>query len=403
MARRLTLPPDASILPDNANVKDSKMKTRPLLLCLLALCAAGALRAKEFEFQFTSSLDRSPQLAVGFVPDGHDGNSPLPLLVEAHYMGGDRNTAKKLGFQAECQRRGWLLVSPELHGDRAPGPFSMAALPAQRDILDAIAHMKANYPVDSSRIYLDGRSMGGMMAMLMAAKHPELFAAVMAGQGVSDLKPFMGQTACAGVRDGVLKELAPYGPDSAFEYARRSAVNYAPNFQYVPFMLWHGTNDTWVPPSQSQALFDAIKRYNPHQAPVSWLVGAPHCADNYTPAWICSQLQYFQNQPEAGMNVPTRFYPKLEFVADEPLDFFWLRVEPVATDKFCRVKASIENGKLTIAAESVKALAVLADKIDKGSPFAKVECVSDVPLTLTLVKDGKVAATATGNKTELKN
>lgn len=379
------------------------MKTKTVLLCLLSFCAAWALHAKDFEFQFTNSLDHTPQLAAGFVPDGHDGKRPLPLLVEAHYMGGDRNTAKSQGFNAECQRRGWLLVSPELHGDRAPGPFSMAALPAQRDILDAIDYMKQNYPVDSSRIYLDGRSMGGMMAMLMAAKHPELFAAVMAGQGVSDVKTFMEQTVCAGVRDGVAKELPPFGPDSFFEYARRSAVNYAPNFQYVPFMLWHGTNDTWVPPAQSQDLHDAIKRHNRYQPEVFWLVGAPHCADNYTPEWICGKLQYFQNNPEAGMSVSTRFYPKLEFVADEPLDFFWLHFEPAAPKQFCRVKAGIENGKLTITAENVKTLAVLADKIDKGSPFTKVECASDVPLTLTIVHEGKVTAKAAGKKTELDN
>ena len=43
------------------------------------------------------------------------------------------------------------------------------AIEAQRDVIDAIEYMQLHYRVDRARIYLVGRSMGGMLAEVMAA------------------------------------------------------------------------------------------------------------------------------------------------------------------------------------------------------------------------------------------
>jgi poly(3-hydroxybutyrate) depolymerase len=156
-----------------------------IVLCLLPtpICLAG-----EIEFTYQNTFDHTTQKAAAFVPDVCKSGNNYPLLVVAHYMGGSRHTAREMGFYSECEARGWLLVCPELHGRRTDGSTSLVALEAQHDILDSIAFIKQKFQIDPSRIYLDGRSMGGALAAVMAAKYPDLFAAVVAGQGIYDLE-----------------------------------------------------------------------------------------------------------------------------------------------------------------------------------------------------------------------
>ncbi len=340
--------------------------------CALTLTCAVA---GELELEFTSSFDQSKQKAAAYVPDRQPpAGKKMPLLVVAHYMGGDRFTARAQGYYQECEKRQWLLVSPELHGNKTPGQFSCAALPAQHDILDSIEYMKNNYPVDEGRIFIAGRSMGGMMTALMMAKHPDLFAAGVAGQGVSNLETMVSTP---DIMKNIVAECG-LAAENLFEYRRRSAINYASNLQYAPLIMWHGTNDTWVPPTQSEQLFNAVAKYNRFQEPVHYLTGACHCDDNYPPAWICDRLQYYHNKAEAGLNVDTRFYPDLELVTDEAQRIFWLRLEPADKNKFARIRATIkDDGLLAVKAENLAGVAVDLDSIPKSYPIKKVELETD--------------------------
>lgn len=52
--------------------------------------------------------------------------------------------------------------------------------------LDVLAYLKTRFPIDASRVYLWGISAGGKLSQVMAAKHSNLFAAVVSFSGVID-------------------------------------------------------------------------------------------------------------------------------------------------------------------------------------------------------------------------
>ena len=353
------------------------------VLFLTGRCIGG-----EVEFSFRSDLDRTEQKAVAYVPKLCVGRDKNPLLVVAHYMGGDRYTARREGYYPECDGRGWLLVCPELHGRRTGGATSLAALEAQHDVIGAIEHMKKTYRVDGSRIYLDGRSMGGMLAQLMAAKYPDVFAAVVAGQGISDLELWR-RTTLPDLKANIEMECGPFSEATRFDYQRRSAIFYAANFQYVPLIMWHGTNDTWVRPEQSVKLLEAIRKYKCHQPEVNWLQCSPHCAVNYPPKWICDQVHYYQNVGEAGTETAGRFFPELDLVTDESKGFFWLRVELARPNTFGRVSAKLAVDVLSVRTENLRGLVVDLDRISRLVNLTEYEIKPDGPVDFSIVRQGK--------------
>lgn len=311
------------------------MKRFNAIIVALAVFAGIAV-AGPIDFEFESSYDGSQQPAAGFVPDDLEQNpAPRPLLVVAHFMGGDRYTAQKQGYYEEAAKRGWLVVSPELHGKNSKGgKISCASLEAQHDILDSIAYMRKNYPVDTRRIYIAGRSMGGMMTQIMIAKYPDLFAAGVAGQGCSDITRLDEFSAA------VAKAIPQECGDDPFEYQRRSSIYYARNFAYAPLIIWHGTNDGLVDAAQSKRLYDAIVSYQPYAIPVFWLPNGSHLEENYMPEWICDQLENYRTSCD-WPDMPFRWFPELNLITDESKAFFYLDVKLADENRFGTIKTSL--------------------------------------------------------------
>ena len=355
-----------------------------ILLVIFSIYTTSG-HAEEIEFTFTSSYDGTEQLSASYIPDGFDAEKEYPLLVIAHYMGGSRFTPKNQGFYPECDKRGYLLVCPELHGHRTGGATSLASLEAQHDIIDAINYMKEHYQIDTSRIYCAGRSMGGMLSQIMAGKYPDLFAAVVSGQGISDLRVWM-ETTTPRLREMSEKETGPYSAETAFDYARRSSISYAPNLSYVPLILWHGTNDTWVPPEQSENLTETIRQHNRFQPDVNWLLCAPHVAANFSPGWVCDQLKFYQNKAESGDETPVRFFPELKLVIDETKRIYWLDIIPANNEAFAYVTATISDDTLSIRTDNVSKLVVDMEYVSKLVHFSTYNITSDIEMRFSIKK-----------------
>jgi poly(3-hydroxybutyrate) depolymerase len=356
--------------------------------------------AEEVEFTFKSSFDGSEQRAVAYVPDSAKAKTRAPLVVIAHFMGGNRLTARNGGYYPECDARGYLLVCPELHGHRTSGPTSLASLEAQHDLIDAVAYMKDHYKVDTSRVYIVGRSMGGMLGALMAAKYPDLFAAVVAGQGIYDLARWM-VTTTPSLRASAEKECLVLTDSTRFDYQRRSAVTFAGNLQYVPLILWGGTNDTWVPPEQAELLQKAAGKYTRLVPEIHWLYGAAHCPVNYDPKWEFDQLTYYQNVCENGFDTPTRFFPALDIVTDEAKGFYWMQITPSRPDRLARVQANIDHGVVDIRAENAREIIIRLDQVSRTISCATYRISTNTPLRLTFVRGGETVFTAEGKKGNL--
>ena len=348
----------------------------PLLSGLLSVSAA------ELDFELNSSFDQSRQQAAGYAPDQIQKDEKLPLLAIAHPMWGDRFAARRLGYYEEGEKRRWLIVCPQLHGRNTPGQFSCSALEAQHDMIDAINWMKAHYPVDESRIYVAGRSMGGGLTQMMLAKYPDLFAAGVAGQGISDYTEL--RSLHTGVAAKVQEELGPR-PANEFEYRRRSATSYAPNFRYVPLILWHGTNDHVVPPEQSLMLEQAIRRYYPQQEGVHWKMAASHHEMNFDAAWICDQLAPYENIGAAFMKTPRRFFPSLHLITDEAKSFFYFHLTPAGENVLGEIQADLEGDVLTVRADNLSLVQIDCDKLSPQLPVRTIRFSSRAPEDAELV------------------
>lgn len=341
--------------------------------------------AEEIDFTFTSTFDSSQQKAAGYVPKT-GSNQAMPLLVYAHYFGGYRLTAKYEGYYAECEKRGWLLVCPELHGHRSSPQTSFASLEAQHDIIDAINYMKGRYKVDNSRIYICGKSMGGMLTQIMAAKYPDLFAAAVAGQGISDLHTWVLES--PGFQKPVEYECGNFCDSTEFTYARRSSVNYASNLANFPLYLWHGTNDFLVPSSQSELLHKSIQKYTSLTPDIFWLYGAPHSGITTMVQWEFNQLGLNKNICESGQDLPGKFFSSFSIATDEDKPFYWVSLKRKNQSAFGHVTASIRNDTAVVNVKNIQTIEIVASKLAKG-----VSCAS-----YTIASDGETDLICRGTK-----
>ncbi len=306
------------------------------------------------DITFTSRWDGSTQRAsiarlAPWTPAG-----PVPLVVYVHgwIQCGDKAphhlwAASDLRGVPVAQR-GWLFVAPELHGERSlnQDPYDigtwcpnvsvgyrpLGARPAQRDILDVIAYMRAHYNVDPNRIYLFSDSAGALTALTALAKFPDLFAAAVEFSGPTDLALWYhdDQTTGPGTYfPNIRREVGGTPDEVPYDYARRSPVTFAQNLTLVPLAIVHGTQDTKVPPHHAQNLYNAIRAANA-TAPVElyWFNGGHSGpSDPYTVTWALNWLEAhtrhaapraFRVLTDAGGTAGTPGEPELG-----PYRFWW--------------------------------------------------------------------------------
>ena len=104
-------------------------------------------------------------------------------------------------------------------------PYKMNEKPTKQmqQVIECIQWLMKNKAVDPDRVYVAGTSMGSMGMWDLVCRRPDLFAA-----GV----------ACCGGFD----------------------VNQAKKIQQLPFRIFHGDKDPWVPYDGSKAMFEALKK-----------------------------------------------------------------------------------------------------------------------------------------------
>ncbi len=142
----------------------------------------GAPIGEDFNLTYTHT-GRLQDYAMR-VPAAYDARTPLPLIVYLHGFGGTPEEPFRLplGLVDEAEKRGYLLRGAAGRGDT----FYRPGL-GELDVLEALADIRKHYGVDADRIYLMGHSMGGYGTNNIAARHPDLFAAVAPIEGTDAL------------------------------------------------------------------------------------------------------------------------------------------------------------------------------------------------------------------------
>ena len=209
------------------------------------LAAAAAAKAAaptaqvhmlEQSIQSTTEFLNKDYLVFGF-DQSSASSQRLPLVIYLHGSGGRGDDVQKVKAQAETIVRGiknssagpCLVVAPQC----SKGTESKHGIWTTNDLDKFLSHLKQTLPIDESRIYLTGNSMGGYGTWLWASHHPQDFAAV---------APVVG-----GLGSGGPKDISP------------DVKTWAKNLASVPVWAFAGEKDTVVPADRATRMVQAIQ------------------------------------------------------------------------------------------------------------------------------------------------
>jgi len=152
--------------------------------------------------------DGTVALWYDYVPDCVPANpkTKVPLVIDLHGMGGDPiYQSDSNGWTEKAAKEGFITISPDYPGPTAEG---------EKVVLGILDYAKKTYPIDESRVYLTGFSMGGMSTAMIGLKNADKFAAI-----------------------------AVMGAGGADDESIRAAVKYVKDKIDLPFAVIKGSND----------------------------------------------------------------------------------------------------------------------------------------------------------------
>ncbi len=235
-----------------------------------------------------SPYDGSAQRAMLSLPSRPRGG-PLPLVLAPHpfgwsaeedYRGGCEGlkAPEHRGWQGIASAAGIAVLQPDGH-HRVVERCSMGYEGVVRDVPAWIAAVDGIAPVDRSRIFACGLSMGGLESLLMAGSNPGVFAALFVFNPVVDAAAWyedLGRTSNAELRaEGsdrlIATEVGGSPAEMAAAYEVRSAFSVLDRLRDTPMTIWWSHIDLVVPRQaerHGKRLYDELKRLDPN-APVS--------------------------------------------------------------------------------------------------------------------------------------
>ena len=137
-----------------------------------------------------------------YVPTSYTGSRPFPLIIALHGLGGTEDSffdGYERKFPALAEQRGYLVAAPlgyRVDGSYGWGLDNPPADPtvrrnqelSEQDVMAVLQLVRQQYKVDETRVYLTGHSMGGIGTWKIAAKYPDIWAAIapFAGRGTPE-------------------------------------------------------------------------------------------------------------------------------------------------------------------------------------------------------------------------
>lgn len=211
------------------------------------------------DIKYKSSADNTMQPMMFYTPNA---NKSVPLLVYLHPWTATYKRPDGMFYAKYCIDNKWALCIPNFRGPN----YNRSACGSEKvvkDIVSAVDYAKKHANIDSNRIYLIGVSGGGYAALLMAGRHPEIWAAVSAWVPIYNLADWYKYSKekkswyyrhlnniCGGA-PGASKKVDA-------EYRKRSASTYLENAKGLNIEICAGLYDNTIPVSHTLRAFNAL-------------------------------------------------------------------------------------------------------------------------------------------------
>jgi len=257
--------PDGQHIVDRAQTHDMPVETRLLdgegkLLDTLArsdMTGFHALKLLTAElFTFKAADGKTDLYGMLEKPSNFDPNKKYPLLVSVY--GGPETSGARESFvyPDSLTELGFLVASLDARSAAGRGKRFLDAIYEKfgiTEIDDQAAGVKAlrQRPyVDGTRVGIYGTSYGGYASAMCLLRYPEVFQAACAQSGVTDWRLY----------DSIYTERYMWLPqENKAGYDAGSAMTYAADLK-GRLMIYYGTADDNVHPSQSLQLISALQK-----------------------------------------------------------------------------------------------------------------------------------------------
>lgn len=238
------------------------------LVCLVVVASPPLLAQQAKEVHYRTSADDTEQPAMFYTPVTAQ---EVPLMVALHTWSGDYQQTYHQAIEQWCIENGWAYIHPNFRGPNKR-PAATGSDLVVKDIVSAVRYAQRRRAIDESAIYLVGTSGGGHAALMMAGRHPEIWAGVSAWVPISDLAAWYREckTANLGYAEDIVASCGGLPGDSPQvdkQYKKRSPLTYLKQARGTQVHIHAGIRDGHdgsVPVSHSLRAFNELAEAQDH-------------------------------------------------------------------------------------------------------------------------------------------
>lgn len=182
-----------------------------------------------------------------YTPASYEGNTPLPLMLMLHGCAHDSRGLEELsGLQDIADREGFFVAFPEQTAEENEGSCWNWYMPEHQkrgegepeSIVGVVNDIKSRFIIDSGRVYVQGFSAGGAMAVILGVTYPDVFTAIGVHAGL--------QYMAASSLESIIEAGRTGGPDPKIQ-GKIAYEQMGEMARVVPVIVWHGDIDPYVP------------------------------------------------------------------------------------------------------------------------------------------------------------
>ena len=203
----------------------------------ITLTTAGADKA--YRRTRISTTDGSCQFYGVLPPSSYDKTKKYALVLSLHGAG-----VNALSQAKSYSQKDWAFIVAPTNRRRFGFDWEVWG---RLDALDALDHAMKTFPIDPTKVYVTGHSMGGHGTWHLSVMHPGRFATASPSAGWSSFYSYGGSKKPSGT--------------FARTQAHSNTNNYLSNLARRGVYILHGGADTNVPVSEGQNMFKEVKKH----------------------------------------------------------------------------------------------------------------------------------------------